>query len=84
LGVSAKIIKSVYNTISDQIPCVYLFTLGYVKDLRESMQLGDVYDDDIVAKYGFTKDLTRRIGEHIKKYGKIVTKRNIYDTNTTD
>jgi phosphopantetheine adenylyltransferase len=72
LGVSAKIIKSVYNTISDQIPCVYLFTLGYVKDLRESMRLGDVYDDDdVVAKYGFSKDLTRRTGEHIKKYGKI-------------
>ena len=72
LGVSAKIIKSVYNTISDQIPCVYLFTLGYVKDLRESMQLSDVYDDnDIVAKYGFTKDLSRRTGEHIKKYSKI-------------
>ena len=72
LGVSAKIIKTVYNTISDQIPCVYLFTLGYVKDLRESMQLSDVYDDDdVVAKYGFTKDLTRRTGEHIKKYGKI-------------
>ena len=72
LGVSAKIIKSVYDTISDQIPCVYLFTLGYVKDLRESMQLSDVYDDnDIVAKYGFTKDLSRRTGEHIKKYSKI-------------
>jgi hypothetical protein len=72
LGVSAKIIKTVYNTISDQIPCVYLFTLGYVKDLRSSMQLSDIYDDDdVVAKYGFTKDLTRRTGEHIKKYGKI-------------
>lgn len=74
LGVSAKIIKSVYDTISDQIPCVYLFTSGYVKDLRESMQLNDVYDDDdddVVAKYGFTKDSTRRTGEHIKKYGKI-------------
>jgi hypothetical protein len=72
LGVSAKIIKTVYNAVSDQIPCVYLFTLGYVKDLRSSMQLSDVYDDDdVVAKYGFTKDLTRRTGEHVKKYGKI-------------
>ena len=72
LGVSAKIIKSLYNAVTDQIPCVYLFTLGYVKDLRTSMQLSDVYDDDdVVSKYGFTKDLTRRTGEHIKKYGKI-------------
>jgi hypothetical protein len=36
------------------------------------MQLSDIYgDDDIVAKYGFTGDLTRRTGEHMKKYGKI-------------
>ena len=72
LGVSAKIIKTVCNSVSDQIPCIYLFTLGYVKDLRKSMQLSDIYgDDDIVAKYGFTRDLTRRTGEHMKKYGKI-------------
>jgi hypothetical protein len=72
LGVSAKVIKAVCNSVSDQIPCIYLFTLGYVKDLRKSMQLSDIYgDDDIVAKYGFTGDLTRRTGEHMKKYGKI-------------
>jgi len=28
-------------------------------------------DEDIVCKYGFTKDLARRTNEHIDTYGKI-------------
>jgi len=72
LGVSAKIIKEVFNCDSNTLPCVYLFTLGYVKDLKKSMNIDNKYNDDcIVAKYGFTKDLSRRTGEHIKTYNKI-------------
>ena len=72
LGISAKVIKEVFNCDANTIPCVYLFTLGYVKDLRLSMNIDQKYNDDsIVAKYGFTKELSRRTSEHIKLYNKI-------------
>ena len=72
LGVSAKVLKEVFNCETNSIPCVYLFTLGYVKDLRISMNIDAKYNDDsIVAKYGFTKELSRRTNEHIKTYNKI-------------
>jgi hypothetical protein len=72
LGVNAKVIKEVFNTSTNTLPCIYLFTLGTVKELRLTMNINDcIADDSIVAKYGFTKDLSRRTGEHISTYGKI-------------
>jgi hypothetical protein len=72
LGVNAKIIKEVFNTDRNTIPCVYLFTLNTVKELRTSMNIDTKYADDaVVAKFGFTKDLSRRTGEHLTKYNKI-------------
>ena len=70
--VNAKNIKEVFNTSARQLQVVYLFTFGYVKDLRESMNINSEYkDNDIIAKFGFTKDITRRTSEHISNYGKI-------------
>lgn len=72
LGVNADTIKEVFDTARTTLPCVYLFTLGQVKDLRSSMKIDSKHkDDDIVAKYGYTKDLSRRASEHIATYGKI-------------
>lgn len=72
LGINAKIIKEVFNADRNTLPCVYLFTLNTVKELRSTMNIDNKYlDDSIVAKFGFTKDLSRRTGEHITKYNKI-------------
>ena len=72
LGVSAKVIKEVFNTGVNTLPCIYLFTLNTVKNLRQDMNIDNKYtDDSIVCKYGFTKDLTRRTTEHIETYKKI-------------
>ena len=72
LGIDAKVIKEVFNADRNTLPCVYLFTLNTVGNLRQSMNIDSKYpDDSIVAKYGFTKDLARRTGEHINKYSKI-------------
>jgi hypothetical protein len=72
LGVTAKVIKEVFNTDANQFPCIYLFTLGKAKDLRASMQIpAQVVDESVVCKYGFTKDLARRTGEHLTNYSKI-------------
>lgn len=69
LGVDANVINEVFNTDSSTIPCIYLFTLGTVKDLRNTFNIGSEYvDTSIVAKYGFTKDLVRRSEEHMKTY----------------
>jgi hypothetical protein len=72
LGVNAKVIKEVFNTDANTLPCVYLFTLNTVANLRKSMNIPDTFaDDSIVCKYGFTKELARRTGEHITTYNKI-------------
>lgn len=69
LGVHIKVIKEVFNTCSTNVPCVYLFTLGTVRDLRKSMKINVKYlDDMIVCKYGMTDNLLRRSTEHFKTF----------------
>lgn len=69
LGVDAQTVKDVFDADANSLPCVYLFSLGYVKDLRESMNIPEKYSNDsIVCKYGFTKELSRRTAEHIKTF----------------
>jgi hypothetical protein len=70
--VPLETIKEVFNADSNTLPCIYLFTLGYAKDLRDSMNINNsIKDDSIIAKFGFTKNLSRRTEEHIKTYGNI-------------
>jgi len=72
LGVSAKALREVFKQSATSLPCVYMFILGMVKDLRESMQIDPKYTDDmLIAKYGCTGDLERRTAEHIKTYSSI-------------
>jgi hypothetical protein len=53
-------------------PSIYLFTLGTVKDLRQSMMIDTEYDDDmIVCKYGKAKNLEKVTGEHMDTYESI-------------
>ena len=73
LGCPAKVVREVFNADANSLPCVYFFTLGYVKDLRQSMNIDPSFSDDsIVGKYGYTDNLTRRTSEHIKSFGKII------------
>lgn len=72
MGVTASVVKEVFKTSSDTVPCIYLFVLGTVKDLRKSMNIDQKYEDDsFVVKYGFTDSIARRTYEHMKTYGKI-------------
>jgi predicted GIY-YIG superfamily endonuclease len=71
LGVSPEIVLAFLST-SIQIPCIYLFTLGTVGELRASMNISDDYDDDaLIVKYGRTDDLHRRTTEHRADFCKI-------------
>lgn len=72
LGVTIQAVREVFKKSATSIPCVYLFSLGTVKELREVLNIDPKYhDDDIVYKYGMTKDLARRSLEHQQSYGKI-------------
>lgn len=72
LGVSASTFRELMSPSQVPITCVYLFTLGYVADLRISMSIdANIPDDFIVAKYGYSKDLARRTGEHLPDLEKI-------------
>lgn len=67
LDSSRKVIKSNNSSLS----AIYLLTLGYVKDLKEEMNLNDYDDEDIVCKYGRSDDLSRRLLEHKKTFKSI-------------
>lgn len=70
-GVPCESVKEVFNKTSDTIPCNYLFSLGTVANLRNKLKISDKYhDDDMVAKFGTTNDLKRRMGENELEYEK--------------
>ena len=42
------------------LPSIYMFSLGKVKELRESLSISAEHNDDsVVAKYGYTKDFSK-------------------------
>jgi len=78
LGIHSNILKDFLNTETNTLPCLYLFTLGKVKDLRESMNINNSFDDEeYVCKFGITNDLKRRTIEHEKKY-LLIQNANLY------
>jgi len=65
-GVSLDTLQ-LLSSITTTLPCIYLFTLGTVGDLRESMSIDNKHKDNkIVCKYGFTNDLFKRAKQHSK------------------
>lgn len=62
LGIPVKNVREVFNTnVGENISGVYLFTLGSVSQLRESMKIPLNYNDDmIVVKFGKTKNFMDR------------------------
>lgn len=73
LNISPKTYKAVFNTYANKFPCIYLLQLGRVDDLRQTFNISnDIDNNHQVYKYGFTEDLSRRIGEHEAKYGKLL------------
>ncbi len=72
MGVSVDAVKEVFNKNACSIPCIYLFSLGKVSDLRKQLKIHKSFDDDdFVYKWGMTIDLTRRTQEHETTYGKM-------------
>jgi hypothetical protein len=72
IGQSVKNVRAVFRTCSKKVPCIYRFSLGLAKDLRESLNLPEnIKDNFTIIKYGLTKDIERRSAEHTQEYEKI-------------
>jgi hypothetical protein len=72
LDVNVKAIRQVFRSSSMSFPCIYLFELGKVKDLRDTFDISESVSNDLtVYKYGTTKDMNKRISQHQNDYGKL-------------
>jgi predicted GIY-YIG superfamily endonuclease len=72
LGCDIDESRKILKTSSCKISSIYLLTLGYVKDLRNSFQIPESFADNyILVKYGRTDNLERRLKEHQNKFNKI-------------
>ncbi|MGL5961729.1 MAG: hypothetical protein ACRCZ0_07235 [Cetobacterium sp.] len=69
-GVNASLVKQVFDTCVTQVPCVYLIYIGAVTKMRKHYPV-DLKDHrtGIIYKFGKTKNLHRRLMEHVKEYG---------------
>jgi len=75
MGVSVDALKQ-FLALSGPMPAAisgtYMFAIGTVKELRESLNIPDTYpDNDIVYKFGKTANLGRRAGEHDEDFSKL-------------
>lgn len=69
LGVDPNAVREVFNKTSTTMPCIYLFNIGFVKDLRQILNIDKKYTDDMcVYKWGMTNSLSRRTKEHIDAF----------------
>jgi hypothetical protein len=72
LNVNVEAIRAVFKSSANTFPCVYLFELGTVGDLRETFHIPDNVPSDMIAyKYGMTENMERRIFEHNKSFGRM-------------
>ena len=91
LGINPQVIKNVFDRAAHKTPTVYLFNIGSANQNLKT----DIYsDDDILCKYGCTEDISRRTGEHERKFKKeyntnifillyaIIDPQYIYDAET--
>lgn len=74
LRADSKCVKTVLSKSVHTTPCIYLFSLGKVKDLRKLEYFKEALKNasgGTVYKWGRTIDLKRRTGEHNITYGSI-------------
>jgi prophage antirepressor-like protein len=72
LNVDVSTVTQLFRKSVRAIPCVYLFEVGTVGNMRQHFNLENFPDDnDKVYKYGRTEDIGRRNNEHCKTYGKL-------------
>lgn len=71
LNTSPRTLKAIFDKHATTFPCIYLMSLGKVRDLRETFGIpADKSDDSTVYKFGFSEDLARRVSEVQSEYSK--------------
>jgi len=73
IGINAQMVKDVLTTCITSMPCVYLFNVGKVTELKKYYADLKLYSKGFLFKWGRTNDLKRRTGEHIKTYGNLLS-----------
>ena len=73
VGINAQVVKDVLTTCITSMPCVHLFNVGKVTELRKHYDELKQYRKGFLFKWGRTNDLKRRTGEHIKTYGNLLS-----------
>ena len=72
-GITVRQVTDVFGkNCADRFPCIYLLSLGTVKALKSVFNIDAATNDDqMVYKYGFTKDFVTRLNQHRLSYGKM-------------
>ncbi|ADO00400.1 hypothetical protein WIV_gp057 [Wiseana iridescent virus] len=77
-GATHESIRDVLGCSTTSTPCIYLFNLGCVKDLKNSDifkgLLNGYPSKDIIFKFGKSIDLKRRSGEHKRNFAPLKIK----------
>jgi len=73
VGINAQVVKDVLTTCITSMPCVYLFNVGKVTELRKHYDELKQYRKGFLFKWGRTNDLKRRTSEHINEYGNLLS-----------
>ena len=64
--------KTVLKKYPQGFSGIYLLKLGRVEDLRETFEISEtINNDSLLCKFGFSRDLSRRLDEHKSDYGKL-------------
>lgn len=72
VNVPVKNMVAMLNTSATAIPVIYLCLLGTVKELRDTFQIPETYDDSLkVYKFGFTNNYAERLVQLQTQYGKL-------------
>nr|QOI90592.1 hypothetical protein HWQ62_00461 [Pyramimonas orientalis virus] len=72
LNVDKSTITQLFKKSCKEIPCVYLFEVGTVGNMRQHFNLDKfTNDNDKVYKYGMSNNMARRSAEHQKTFGKL-------------
>jgi hypothetical protein len=70
LGVDLQTFKHTMKCYSGKISCIYFISLGSVGNLRNTFNIRNVDNNNIVCKYGRTNDIKRRLSELSNEYRK--------------
>jgi hypothetical protein len=72
LGSTVESVRDFLSTSPSKYSEIYLICIGKATDLKDSLPLKNTYsENELVFKYGYTDDLSRRLNEHRNKFSKI-------------